>query len=609
VRARTELAVKASDAGREALADGTRLGDVQRRILEALNGTELSARELDADRAALKRLERRGFVRLREVDSLRSPEVARIGAEGSAIRLSPAQRAAVARVERALDGEGEAELLLHGITGSGKTEVYLAAAAATLARDRTAIVLVPEIGLTPQTASRFRSRFGDRVAILHSALGDGERYDEWRRLRAGKARICVGPRSAVFAPLDDLGLIVVDEEHDSSYKQERDPRYDARDVARRRALDAGAVLLAGSATPRPESWLAMERLELPERADGAALPEVEVVDMRGSHGALHPRTLDALAELRDAGGKGIVLLNRRGFAPHLGCSDCGKAWQCPNCDVSLVLHRRHANLVCHHCGHAEATPRECPDCGSVSIAQSGVGTERLEAMLSDALSPLPIFRLDSDSAAGSGGHLRILREFQEAERGALVGTQMVAKGHDFHDVILGVVLDADATLRFPDFRSEERTFTLIAQLAGRSGRGAASGRVLVQTLAPGAAAIRTAARHDAPRFLDEELSRRKSLRYPPFAHLIEVQLSSPDEEAAERAAGATHDALADSLPGEVELLGPAPLFRLRGRYRRRLVIKAGDRAATVDAVREAVEELAASRSLRDAAISVDVDPQ
>jgi primosomal protein N' (replication factor Y) len=404
-----------------------------------------------------------------------------------------------------------------------------------------------------------------------------------------------------------LGLIVIDEEHDSSYKQEGDPRYDARHVARLRAADAGAVLLAGSATPRPESWLALERIELPERADGTPLPEVEVLDMRGAHGPLHERTAAALAALGERGGKAIVLINRRGFAPHLSCRSCGRHWGCPDCDVSLVLHRGAERLACHHCAHTEPVPASCPDCGSVSVARHGAGAEQVEAILREALEPLPVFRLDSDAAAGTGAHVEILSAFQRAREGVLVGTQMVAKGHDFPDVVLGVVLDADATLRFPDFRAEERTFALIAQLAGRSGRGAAGGRVIVQTLAPEAPAVRAAARHDAATFLAGELERRRPLRYPPFAELVSIQLAAPNADDAERAADAVRASLDGALPAATSLLGPAPLFRLRGRHRRRLLLKAADRTAAADAVREAVEGLD-RRALRGAALSVDVDP-
>ena len=331
--------------------------------------------------------------------------------------------------------------------------------------------------------------------------------------------------------------MIVDEEHEASYKQEGDPRYDAREVARHRAAETGAVLVAGTATPRPESWLGLRRLELPRRADGQGLPPVEVLDMRGlpgSAGPLHPRTREELGAVAAAGGKAIVLVNRRGWAPFLDCRSCGRAYGCPECDVSLVVHS--GDLRCHHCGHREPTPEACDECGSVTLAQHGAGTERAERLVAELVAPLPVFRLDSDTAAGTGAHAEILSRFDSAPAGVLLGTQMVAKGHDFPDVTLGVVLDADATLRFPDFRAEERTFALIAQLAGRSGRGAAGGRVLVQTLAPDADAVRHAALHDAQGFLEGELERRRALRYPPFTHLVRIELTAPEETAAQAAA-------------------------------------------------------------------------
>jgi primosomal protein N' (replication factor Y) len=615
---RHETFAAATAAGRAALGDGIRLGQRQRRALELLAGgrpagAELSARRLEAengvDRRALARLEARGLVSLRLEQRLRRPRVVEVGAPSGRPALSAEQGAAVEAIVAALDGGTSREHLLHGVTGSGKTEVYLAATEAALERGRGAIVLVPEIGLTPQAISRFAGRFGDRVALLHSRLTAGERRDEWQRLDSGQARICVGPRSAVFAPVRDLGLMVIDEEHDASYKQEGDPRYDAREVARHRARESGAALVAGSATPRPESWLGLRRLELPRRADGRALPPVEVVDLRGASpraGPLHPRTLAALAELRGATAKAIVLLNRRGWSPFVCCRACGQAFQCPRCEVSLVLHKREGRLQCHHCGHAQPASESCPDCGSVALARHGVGTERLATLIEGAVGSVPVFRLDSDSAASPGGHLEILRRFQEAESGVLVGTQMVAKGHDFPDVVLSVVLDADATLRFPDFRAEERTFALVAQLAGRSGRGERGGRVLVQTLAPDAAPIRHAASHDAPGFLAGELERRQALRYPPFSHLVRIELTSAEAQTAQEAAERVHRALAGGLPVGAELLGPAPRFQLRGRHRRQLLLRAEKRAELVAAVREAVEGLG---RLRGASVSVDVDPQ
>ena len=613
-RARTETVVEATPEAPEALRS-SRLGPVQRRALELLvaSPSDLTASDLGArgiGRDALRRLESRGLAKLSEREWRRAPRGFEIGAAATRVTLGSDQRAAVDRIVTALD-EGGTELLLHGVTGSGKTEVYLAAAEAALERGRGAIVLVPEIAMTPQALARFRARFGERVALLHSKLGGGERRDEWMRLRSGEARICVGPRSAVFAPVAGLGLIVVDEEHEPSYKQEGDPRYDAREVARRRAAEAGAVLLAGSATPRPESWLELERLELPRRVDGRSLPEVCVLDMRGRdgrEGPLHPGTRAALAEVRDRELKAIVLINRRGWSIHLGCRSCGRVWSCPDCDVSLVQHR-HTGLHCHHCGHSEPVPHACPDCGSVTLARAGAGSERIEAVIAEAISPLPVFRLDSDSAARAQSHAEILERFDRAPAGVLVGTQMVAKGHDFPDVVLGVVLDADATLRFPDFRAEERTFALVAQLAGRSGRGERGGRVLVQTLSPEATAIRHAARHDSAGFIAGELERRRELGYPPFSHLIRIELTAADSARLDAAAAAVREALDPELPESARALGPAPRFRLRGRERRQILVKAGDRAAAVAAVRETVERAAADRELRDVAISVDVDAQ
>ena len=405
---------------------------------------------------------------------------------------------------------------------------------------------------------------------------------------------------------------MVDEEHDSSYKQEGDPRYDARLVARRRAETSGATLVAGTATPRPESWVELEHLSLPERVDSQPMPAVELLDMRersGQAGALHARTRAELERLRTEGGKGIVLVNRRGYAPHLSCRSCGRGWGCPECDVSLVVHRGAERLACHHCGHRERLPSQCPDCGSVTLSRFGAGSERIENEITEMLAPLPVFRLDSDSAAGGEGHLGVLRRFQAASSAVLVGTQMVAKGHDFADVTLSVILDADASLRFPDFRAEERTFALVSQLAGRSGRGEAGGRVLVQTLAPEAESIAAAARHDSAGFIAGELERRRELDYPPFASLIRVELTAEEGEAADRVAAALARRIEPALPEGATLLGPAPRFRLRGRERRQLLIKSGDRAGAVAAVREAVEAAASSRKLRDVSISVDVDPQ
>ena len=619
VKERTERVCSLTDEGARALEDGTRLGAKQRVALSVLAGGPMStvrlAGEAGVSSSTVKRLAERGLVELAESRVRRSPEHRQVGGVGSRPdKLTPEQAEALERIVGAIGrdgGDGPTRFLLSGVTGSGKTEVYLGAVEATLAAGRTAIVLVPEIGLTPQAVSRFRARLGDTVAVLHSGLTDGQRHDEWERLRRGEAEVCVGPRSAIFAPLEDLGLIVIDEEHDPSYKQESDPRYDARRVAELRADENGAVLVLGTATPRPETWLSAEHLVLPSRVDGLGMPPVEVVDMREAPpgtGAFHPDTIEALAEVRAKGEKAIVMINRRGFAPWLTCRTCGHHWGCPNCDVSLIVHRDPDALVCHHCAHREALPASCPECSGTTLARSGAGTERIERELTGLMAPMDVFRLDADTGA-SGGHGEILERFDRSPSAILVGTQMVAKGHDFPEVTLAVVLDADATLRFPDFRAEERTFALVTQLAGRSGRGPAGGRVIVQTLAPGAPSIRSASTHDAKGFLEGELERRRALDYPPFSDLVRLVFASEDEARVTAIAERTAEDVAARLNDDSVLLGPAPMFRARGRYRMRILVKTGDRSGTVGAVREAVEGLGAEGLLRGVVLSVDVDPQ
>jgi primosomal protein N' (replication factor Y) (superfamily II helicase) len=546
-------------------------------------------------------------------------------------RLTDDQRLALEPLIAAIEAQRAEQRLLHGVTGSGKTEIYLRAAHTALERGRGAIVLVPEIALTPQIVGRFVERFGDTVAVLHSRLTPAQRYAEWRRLREGDARVCVGPRSAVFAPIEDLGLIVVDEEHDASYKHEGDPRYDARDVAAERAERCGAVLLLGSATPRPESVLRLPASALPRRVDGRPLPAVRVLDMRGEQHGLHPLTAQALAEVRAARGKAIVLLNRRGWSNFLSCRSCGRVWSCPDCDVALVLHRSGGYVACHHCGHREAMPTRCGECCSTAVARHGAGTERLQHELERVLDDggFPVFRLDADAIANPTGAATgrapsksadpsepadsgvgaLLRRFEAAECGVLIGTQMVAKGHDFPDVSLGVVLDADATLRFPDFRAEERTFSLIAQLAGRAGRGG-DGRVLVQTIAPDARSILHAARHDSDGFLTGELERRRALRYPPFSHLVRIVCAAAEAHRARAAAAALRQCLSQTLASvDASVLGPADLFRLRGRERQVLMVKAEERRPAVAEVGKAVQRVAGAREHTGVSFSVDFDPQ
>jgi primosomal protein N' (replication factor Y) (superfamily II helicase) len=621
-RPRQVLIGELTAAGRAALTDGTPFTERQRAALEQLDRDGPSP-AAPLGTSTLRRLETRGLAVLRSGTRPRRPAAVAVGRRLAAVpEPTGDQRRALDEVLRALNAGGAqaprrdgdrgvsrpgGRFLLHGVTGSGKTEVYLRAVESTLTAGRGAIVLVPEIALTPQTVGRFQARFGDVVAVLHSGLGQGERHDEWLRLRSGQARVCVGPRSAVFAPLADIGLVIVDEEHDASYKHEGDPRYDARAVAAHRAGQHGAVLVVGSATPRPESVVALRRLALPDRIDGRPLPPVEVLDMRGRRHSLHPSTRLALADVRAAGAKAIVLLNRRGWSNFLSCRGCGHVWMCPNCDVALVLHRAGGFVACHHCGHRRRVPSRCEACRSISVARHGVGTESVEQELREAFGEgFPVFRLDADVAAGRDRLVRTLAQFEAAPAGVLLGTQMVAKGHDFADVRLGVVLDADQTLRFPDFRAEERTFALVTQLAGRVGRGDDRGRVLVQTLAPEARALALAARHDADGFLAGELERRRALAYPPYGTLIRVVCSAPEPEPALELATRLRELIP---PTAGQVLGPAPLFRLRGRSRSQLVIKSADRPVAVRAVGAAVDRCASNVGRRGISVSVDVDPQ
>jgi primosomal protein N' (replication factor Y) len=500
----------------------------------------------------------------------------------------------------------------------------------------------------PDDVGRFQARFGSRIALLHSGLTEAERRDERERIASGDARVVVGARSAVFAPVRGLGLICVDEEHDASYKQESDPRYDARTVAAKRASLEGAVAVFGSATPRPESWAALERLELGGRL-GGRLPPVRVVDLRREQG--YPLSAPLLAELgriAENGGKAILLLNRRGLVPAIHCRTCGVTRRCPNCDVALVLHggasvpgtrrsgvevpgsdsvsasvpgtRRSGvevpgfdsvSLRCHHCAHAEPAPELCPECGSAELARLGAGTQRLERELAARLPELELVRLDADSRDPSAA----LERFAATDRAVLLGTQMVAKGHHFEGVALAAVVDADTGLALPDFRAEERTFQLLTQLAGRSGRDA-PGRVLIQTFQPDARPVELAARHDVGRFLAGELERREALGYPPFGHLVRIVVSGPEAEAPMRALQELKEALGGNGAGArlksgtgADFLGPAPILRLRGRHRAQLVAKT-DRPGAL-AARAGRALAAAAQAMRKAGLTVvvDVDPQ
>jgi primosomal protein N' (replication factor Y) (superfamily II helicase) len=545
--------------------------------------------------APAERKRRAGARRRRRADDLE--------AEAPPESLTDAQEAVLERVAGSVGSP--AHYLLYGETGSGKTEVYLQACEAVLARGLGAIVLVPEIALTPQAAGRFRARFGESVAVLHSGLTAAERRDERARILACEARVVVGARSAIFAPVARLGLICVDEEQDASYKQESDPRYDARTVAAKRGALENAVVVYGTATPRPESWERLERLELGKRLSGA-LPPVKVVDLRREAGyPLSAPLLQELGKVVDSRGRAVLLLNRRGVAPAIHCLACGLTLRCERCDVALTLHADR-RLHCHHCGFSAVQPERCPACGSVELARLGAGTERLEQELAARLPELDLVRLDADTASQPARLSEALTRFRESERGVLLGTQMVAKGHHFEGVALAAVVDADTGLALPDFRAEERTFQLVTQLAGRSGRDA-PGRVLVQTYQPDARPIALAARHGVEEFLAGELDRRRELGYPPFRQLVRIVVTGPSA-AGPRAVLEQLRAGLEGLP-ETELLGPAPLLRLRDRHRAQLLAKTGSPRPVASRAGRLLAAGAPAMRRDDLSAVVDVDPQ
>lgn len=507
------------------------------------------------------------------------------------VTLSPHQHAALAEIGRALDAGVSRTFLLQGVTGSGKTEVYLRAIRRVVEAGRQAIVLVPEIALTPQTVARFRGWFA-RVAVLHSALTEAERRRQWKDIRAGRADVVIGPRSAVFAPLPHLGLVVVDEEHEPSFKQQSAPRYHARDVAVERARRCRAVVLLGSATPSLESAHEalegrVERLVLPARVGAGTLPRVEVVDMveeakeTGRLSLLGRRLAHLLGKALDARKQAILFLNRRGFAAALFCGRCGTTLRCPRCSTSMTLHRAHGTVLCHHCGNEGPVPRACTDCGAPGLARLGIGTERLEEVVHAIHPGARVARMDTDSMHDRSSYERVLGAFGRGEVDVLVGTQMIAKGLHFPGVVLVGVVSADLSLQVPDFRAAERTFQLVAQVAGRAGRADDPGRVVVQTLQPRHPAIVRAAAHDYDGFAAAELAERRRFRWPPATRLVRALVTSRDAAAARsRAEEVAAAATAALPPGAGDVLGPTPcpVAKLRDRWRFHAVVRAADRA-------------------------------
>jgi primosomal protein N' (replication factor Y) len=533
--------------------------------------------------------------------------------------LNADQTAAFEAIQAGLAANTFQTFLLHGVTGSGKTEVYLKAIDAALAIGKSALLMVPEIALTPAMAGQFFARFGDRVAILHSAFSDSERTGQWRKIRSGSGLVVVGTRSCVFAPVQNLGLIVVDEEHDQSYKQEENPRYHGRDVAMVRAQHAGACVVLGSATPSMESRYnaqlgKYQLLQLPARVAARPLPRVDLIDMRQEfletrkHATFSRAMLEQLQKRLESGEQAIVLLNRRGFSSAVACRACGERVQCVNCAVTLTWHRRDRRLLCHYCNYAEKVPEKCPKCESEHIHFLGMGSEKVEEELHQQFPAARVARLDRDTVGGKHHYETILQGFREKDFDILVGTQMIAKGHDIPNVTLVGVVSADTGLGLPDFRAAERTFQLITQVAGRAGRGTLPGVVLVQTVNPEHYAVRLAAAQDYGTFYEKELQFRRSMHYPPFTVMANLLVRSEKQEDALRMAGEMEQHLGPA-PEKIRIMGPAeaPVPRLKSEYRYQFLIKSGSRKLLNELLRRA-QEFGRAQKWGATALVIDVDP-
>ena len=600
----------------------------QAELLEAISkleapirATEL-LRKTSLDNQTLRALAKRGLIELREEAVARDPHGDEEFVATSNLELNAEQASALQEVNRALDSPAEARpILLHGVTGSGKTEIYLQAIRSALERGRSAIVLVPEISLTPQTVERFKGRFAegdDLVAVLHSHLSEGERHDEWHKIQSGRARIVIGARSAVFAPLKQLGLIVVDEEHETTYKQEEAPHYHARDVAIVRAKFENCVVVLGSATPSLESYYntttgKYRLVTLTQRVDDNQMPLIRIVDLRQERrkGKVAPilseKLRGAIADRLEKREQTILFLNRRGFSTSLLCSDCGEARNCPNCSVALTFHRHMARLSCHLCGHTAAVPKKCPACGKDALIYSGFGTEKVEANVSQIFPQATVRRMDADSMTRKQAYRETLLAFRGGRIDILVGTQMIAKGLHFPNVTLVGIINADLALHLPDFRAGERTFQLLTQVAGRAGRGETPGEVFVQTYTPFSPSIQFARHHDFSGYFDQELEFRERCDFPPFKHAVLITVRSAHEGRAKLSAETLVRRLKEKL-GEEFILGdatPAPLEKLQGQYRFHILMRGEAIMRLSRLVRETLQKLPFPE---DVAVAVDVDP-
>ncbi len=603
-------------------------------------GTTDLAKRVGTSISLLRTLERRGFIHITRMQAVRNPLSTEPVAATQPLHLNPAQSMAFAEIQNAIapSSGGTVEqaptFLLHGVTGSGKTEVYMQAMAEILAQGKSVIVLVPEISLTPQTASRFVGRFGDRVALLHSRLSAGERYDQWHRIQKGEADIVIGPRSAIFAPVKELGMLIIDEEHSDSYKSDTAPRYHAREVAQKRSELANCPVLLGSATPSLESFYRAKNgsyrlLEMPDRVLDRKMPDVHIVDMRAEfkkgNRTIFSEMLRSSIEERLVRREQIILfLNRRGHSTYVFCRTCGYVEQCDNCSISLTYHRETKRLVCHHCGNKRPTHPSCPQCGSEAIRFFGAGTEAVEQEVHKAFPKANAKRFDADSTSRKNAHQQILEAFEHQQIDILIGTQMVSKGLDFPNVTLVGVIAADTALNLPDFRASEQTFSLLTQVAGRSGRAELEGKVVIQTYMPEHYCILAAQKHDYLDFYTQEVEARGALRYPPFSHVATLLLRGRDEKEVIKTAHVVRDQLehwkptdqggtsevSESEVATVEILGPAPapLSKIERKFRWHLLLRSNTVGKIGQLLKRLADEPPAAIKSNAVEFVIDIDP-
>ncbi|SDC57735.1 MULTISPECIES: primosomal protein N' [unclassified Candidatus Frackibacter] len=587
-----------------------------------LNTTAL-AKAVDTSSGTIRRLHEKGLITYERMTVKRTP-YSEVDFESTEhLELTSEQQIALDKIEGLLKESNANTMLLKGVTGSGKTEIYLQAIDKTLHSGQEAIVLVPEISLTPQTVERFKSRFGSKVAIYHSRLSEGERYDEWLRMKKGKASIVVGARSAIFAPFNNLGLIIIDEEHETSYKQSTHPKYQTRDVANKRAELNDALTVLGTATPSLESYYQVQVgnykfANLDKRVDDKPLPPVEVIDMReelkvGNKSMFSNKLAEAIEDRLVKNEQIIIFLNRRGFSTFVLCRECGFVLECPNCDVSLTYHADQTLLRCHYCDYQREVPDICPECESRYIKYFGVGTQKVEKAIRDEFPTARLLRMDVDTTTRKGAHQRMIDRFKNEEVDILLGTQMIAKGHDFPKVTLVGVITADTALNFPDFRAAEHTFQLLTQVAGRTGRGEVTGEVIIQTYTPEHYSIQLAKEHDYEAFYELEINFRRELRYPPLSHLINLIIKGEEEVAVSKIANQLGVVLEQKIKEDnfkIDVLGPvpAPLSKLRGEYRWQIILK-GDNIKQMRRVNQrSIEIINDNSNLGSVTINVDVDP-